>query len=119
MNTEKKLELLREIRLENQKNQQLLEERQRILGIPVKSHTENVLYEHEPVNTHVKFNGLRLRILCALLLLGGFIVFQRLDIQYQGIDAGRVVDEITRTVSMEQLIQNGRVLFVNEETGVK
>lgn len=119
MKTEKKLELLKEIRLENRKNRQLMEERQRILGIPVYSVSEEP-FDLKKADPHPhKFFGLRLRICGALLLLGGFIVLQRMDFQYREIDAGRIMDEITRTISIEQLIHDGRVVLIHEETGVK
>ncbi len=118
MNTEKKLELLREIRMESQKNHQLMEDRQRILGIPVKSSMEST-HSRESCVPSTGFRGLRFRILGALCLLGGFVVFQKMDMQYRGIDAARVIDEITRTVSVEQLINNGRIMYFNEEAGVK
>lgn len=114
MKTEKKLELLREIRMENEKNRVLMETRQRIVGIPVGSGWDR---QRDP--QPFRLTGLRFRILGAFLLLGGFIVFQRMGVQYQGIDAVRVVDEITRTVSIEKLIDDGRVVLVHEETGTE
>lgn len=119
ISTDKKLELLRDIRTENQRNRQLMQHRQQLLGgfgvmeIPEKGN----INRDQAASSGIR--GLRLRIFVSFLLLGGYIVANKLEWHYQEIDCSYVMQQINRTVSFEQLLSDGKALLDYEKAGIK
>lgn len=119
ISTEKKLELLRDIRMENQKNRQLMMSRQRILGLaPSMDFPEEGNINHERAVSPM-FRGLRFRIFVSFLLLGVFIIASKLEWHYQDFDCDYVMHQINDTISLDQLLSDGKALLNHEKTGIK
>ncbi len=118
INTDKKLELLRNIRLENQRNHQLMQERQHILEASsfMESSTGNM---DRGKGTSPGWRSLRFRIFVSFLLLGGFIVAHKMEWHYRDIDCGVFLQQMNASVSFEQLMQDGRSLLNHEKASVK
>lgn len=118
LSTDKKLELLRDIRLESQKNHQLMQERQHILEGPSLKDTSTGNMDYGK-GTSSGWRSLRFRIFVSFLLLGGFIVAYKMDLHYHEIDCGFILQQMNQSISLEQFMQDGKALFDHEKTGVK
>lgn len=119
ISTDQKLELLRNIRMEDQRNRRLMQQRQQLLwGMDSVDMPEEGNINHDKaVSPGVR--GLRFRIFVSFLLLGGFIVANKLEWHYQDIDCSYVMQQMNRTVSFDQLLSDGKALLNHEKTGIK
>ncbi len=119
ISTDQKLELLRNIRMEDQRNRRLMQQRQQLLwGIGSADMPEEGNINHDKaVSPGVR--GLRFRIFVSFLLLGGFIVANKLEWHYEDIDCSYVMQQMNRTVSFDQLLSDGKALLNHEKTGIK
>lgn len=119
ISTDQKLELLRNIRMEDQRTRRLMQQRQQLLwgmdsaDVP----EEGNINRDKAVSPGVR--GLRFRIFVSFLLLGGFIVANKLEWHYQDIDCSYVMQQMNRTVSFDQLLSDGKALLNHEKTGIK
>lgn len=118
ISTDKKLELLRDIRLENQRNHQLMQERQHILEAPSFGDASMGNMDRGK-GTSSAWRSLRFRIFVSFLLLGGFIVAHKMEWHYRDIDCGVFLQQMNASVSFEQLMQDGRTLLNHEKASVK
>lgn len=118
ISTDKKLELLRGIRLENQRNHQLMQERQHILEAPSFRETSMGNMDRGK-GTSPGWRSLRFRIFVSFLLLGGFIVAHKMEWHYHSLDCDMFLQQMNESVSLEQLMQDGRALLNHEKASVK
>ena len=111
VNTEKKLELIKSIRMQNQYNRQLVRSRESFLYGDDPAVKKGELYALEaeekpqPPDKGRVYGSFRIRFVIAALLLGAYIVCDVNQISYMGEDAASLFGRITSNSGFTDLLE--------------